>query len=165
MTFTRHALCAALALALVAARAQQSDQQQPPPRDPHRPVKIDPAYQKMADETGGTVYVFDREHPEQMGVVMAADLAAKRPLLATHGEISGERSFEAALEGTESKLVVTATGSLQSFRLRRRRRRADHLRQAGQRRHVRRLQSRARHLERGAQWRGQLLAEHEGRPE
>ena len=111
----------ALVLALLAAPlfAQQPDQQQPP-RDPNRPIKVDPTYQKLADETGGTVYVFDREHPEKMGAIMAADYLAKHALVTTHGEINGFRSFEAALEGNESKLVVTATGSnLKSIELRR----------------------------------------------
>jgi hypothetical protein len=115
MTFTRHA-CVVAALAATSAFAQQNDQQ-PPPRDPNRPVKVDPTYQKLADETGGTVYVFDREHPELMGIVMAADYAAKRVLVTTHGDISGSRSFEASLEGNEAKLVVTATGNVDSLQL------------------------------------------------
>ena len=120
MTLAKHArvVAALAALAATSAFAQQNDQQSPP-RDPNRPVKVDPTYQKLADETGGTVYVFDRQHPELMGVVMAADYAAKHALLTTHGEISGYRSFEASLEGNEAKLVVTATGKVESLQLRR----------------------------------------------
>ena len=124
MTFARHArvVAALAALAATSAFAQQNDQQVPPDRS--RPVKVDPLYQKLADETGGTVWVFDREferqHPGLTGTVLAADYRASRPLVTTHGEISGYKSFEASLEGGESTLVVTATGSnLQSFELRR----------------------------------------------
>jgi hypothetical protein len=66
MTFARHACVVAVfaALAATSISAQQNDQQTPP-RDPNRPVKIDPTYQKLADETGGTVWVFDREFERQ----------------------------------------------------------------------------------------------------
>jgi hypothetical protein len=126
MTFAGYVRVVAVLAALAAptpSSAQQNDQQ-PPPRDPNRPVKVDPTYQKLADETGGTVWVFDREferqHPGLTGKVMAADYVANRALVTTHGEISGYKSFEASLEGSESKLVVTITGSgLNSFELRR----------------------------------------------
>ena len=108
-------------LAATSALAQQNDQQVPPDRS--RPIKVDPSYQKLADETGGTVWVFDREferqHPGLTGKVMAAEYVANRPLVTTHGEITGSKSFEASLQGGESKLVVTLTGSnLRSFELR-----------------------------------------------
>lgn len=124
MTFARH-VCVVAALAALAATPsfpQQNDQQVPPDRS--RPVKVDPSYQKLADETGGTVFVFDREfertHPGVTGAAMAAEYVARRALVATHGQLSGYRSVDATLEGNESKLVVTATGgSVQSFELRR----------------------------------------------
>jgi von Willebrand factor A domain-containing protein 7 len=124
MTLARQA-CVVAALAALAATsisAQQNDQQVP--RDRSRPIKVDPSYQRLADETGGTVWVFDREfertHPGLTGKVMAADYVANRALVTTHGEISGYKSFEASLQGDESKLVVTMTGNnLRSFEVRR----------------------------------------------
>ena len=58
MTFARHirVVAALAALAATSCSAQQNDQQSPR-RNPNRPVKVDPSYQKLADETGGTVYV------------------------------------------------------------------------------------------------------------
>ena len=112
----RHAIVASLAIAFVAASAQQNDQQ--PPRDRNKPFTIDPVYQKLADETGGVVFVPDREHPEQLSAAMVAEATARRPLVNMQGDLSGERSFEASLTGSESKLVVTATG-VQSLQLKR----------------------------------------------
>jgi hypothetical protein len=86
----------------------QNDQQPTPPRK--GPIKIDPAYQKLANQTGGQVYVLDRDNPAQLGAVMEAGMGPHRQLLNTHGQLAGERAFDAVVGGKESQLMVIATG-------------------------------------------------------
>lgn len=86
-------------------------QDQQPSNNSGKPIKIDPAYQKMADQTGGQVYVLDRHNPEQLGAVLALDTYAnKQELLSVHGAIAGKRSYRIPLGSGNRHLVVSATG-------------------------------------------------------
>ena len=102
-----HVLIAALFGVAIAL----GQQQQQPPNNSGKPVKIDPSYQKLADETGGQVYVLDRNNPEQLGAVLALGTSANRQeLLSVHGAIAGERAYQAPLGSGNRHLVVSATG-------------------------------------------------------
>lgn len=86
-------------------------QDQQPAKKPGSPLRIDPSYQKMADQTGGQVYVLDRHNPEQLGAVLALETYPnKQELLSVHGAIAGERAYQTPLGSGNRHLIVSATG-------------------------------------------------------
>ncbi len=102
---------ASILLASVFSLLPAAGQDQPRPKDSGKPVKIDPSYQKLADETGGQVYVLDRNSAEQLGAVLALSTSPhKQEVLAVHGMIAGERTYQAPLGGGNQHLIISATG-------------------------------------------------------
>jgi hypothetical protein len=98
-------------VAMLFSVATAIGQQQQPPNNSGKPIKIDPSYQKLADQTGGQVYVLDRNNPEQLGAVLARITSANRQeLLSVHGPIAGERAYQASLGSGNRHLVVSVTG-------------------------------------------------------
>src|SRR5690348_9811373 len=78
--------CLALLFAAVGqfsqVEAQQSEQQRPNTSNHQGPIKVDPAYSRIANETGGQVYVMDRTQIDQMSkVVTLTSLGEHDPLL------------------------------------------------------------------------------------
>ncbi|HEX9121153.1 MAG TPA: hypothetical protein VF840_11495 [Terriglobales bacterium] len=100
-----------VSIAVLFSVATAISQQQQPPSNSGKPIKIDPAYQKLADQTGGQVYVLDRNNAEQLGAVLALNTYSnKQELLSVHGPIAGERTYRAPLNSGNRQLVVSATG-------------------------------------------------------
>lgn len=100
---------ALIAMAIGVAPAAGQDQQ--PSNRSGKPIKIDPSYQKLADETGGQVYVLDRHNPEQLGAVLALETHPnKQELLSVHGAITGDRAYQAPLGSGNRHLIISATG-------------------------------------------------------
>ena len=88
-----------VSIAVIFSVTTAISQQQQQPNNGGKPVKIDPTYQKLADQTGGQVYVLDRNNPQQLGAVLALTTSTnKQELLSVHGVMAGERAYQAPLE-------------------------------------------------------------------
>lgn len=101
---------AAILLAATLACAQQQDQQQPPAQHPSS-YKADPAYEKIAAETGGRVYAMDPNHPVDITDIMAAEHSDREQVLVfAHGELEGSRTLEGPVTDSSRQLLVSVTG-------------------------------------------------------
>ena len=93
-------------LALAAAAQDQPSPQRP---QPGKPIKIDPAFQKAADETGGQVFAYDPRNPTQAELITLM-MARGHDVVTAHGHLSGERQFEAPVPSGVDKLMVSVQG-------------------------------------------------------
>ena len=100
-----------MALAACVAAQPPPSQDQQPNSNSGKPIKIDPTYQKLADETGGQVYVLDRNDTAQLGAVMALNsYSNKQELLTVNGSLAAQRAFEVPVGSGNRHLLVSATG-------------------------------------------------------
>ena len=98
---------------LAQTQGDQQQQQQPAQQNPKQPIKIDPAYSKVANQTGGQVYVIDRDKVNDLAKIMGmTSHANQEDLLVVNDKLEGqERSYEAAVDGDMALLVVSITGT------------------------------------------------------
>lgn len=104
-------LCAACTFAL--AQGPASQQQPPSEEQRKKPVQVDPAYEKVANETGGQVYVFDRSKVDDVSkVVKLMSLGERDTLLSVNTRLDGaERTYHANVDTDVASLVVSVTGT------------------------------------------------------
>ena len=101
-----------LAAGLASGQAQSDQQQQQQPTQQKRPIKIDPAYSKIANQTGGQVYVIDRDKVNDLSKIVGMTWHPDGvSLLVVNDKLDGERSYEATVDGDMSLLVVSITGT------------------------------------------------------
>ena len=92
--------------------AQQSEQQRPNTSNHQGPIKVDPSYSRIANETGGQVYVMDRTQIDQMSkVATLTSLGEHDPLLSINDNVQGTRTLHADVSGDVERLVVSVTGT------------------------------------------------------
>ncbi len=100
-------------LLLVATLPAQNSPQQPGQQQ-NKEIRVDPAYSKLANETGGQVYVVDRSKAGDISkIVNLTSLGERDALLAINARLDSERSYAAHVDADIARLVVSVTGTKQ----------------------------------------------------
>src|SRR5512146_2851405 len=109
---TRAAVAIGVSLlwALLSPAARAQDQQ---PQSSGAPIRIDPSYSKVANETGGQVYVLDRSHAGAPAQTMQmTSLGGREELLSVNDRLDGSgRTYHVSVEPDMALLMVSVTGT------------------------------------------------------
>jgi len=112
-TAIRRGILATLLAVLVSASAGWAQDQPQQPQNPRQPVRIDPAYSKVANQTGGQVYVIDRSKVNDLAKIMQMTSQGDREeLLSVNDRLDGSgRSYHASVDPAMALLMVSVTGT------------------------------------------------------
>ncbi len=104
------AIGVSLLCALMSPAAPAQDQQTP---DSRPPARIDPSYSKVANETGGQVYVLDRSRAGDLAKIMQmTSLGDREELLSVNDRLDGSsRSYHLSVDPEMTLLMVSVTGT------------------------------------------------------
>lgn len=109
---TRAATVIAVSL-LGALLSPAAPAQQQQPQNSGAPIRIDPSYSKVANETGGQVYVLDRSRAGDMAKIMQmTSLGDREELLSVNDRLDGStRTYHVSVDPDMSLLMLSVTGT------------------------------------------------------